>query len=148
MLRLPVTFLRYLLVLIAVTIVTSLQTVGIALMLAMLGRPPPPLTADASPALHDGDRHRRRLQRHRPYLSYYANIASGPAMVLVATSIFILVFLFTAAWYDLAAAGCPAGGGDAASRSAGLIIHHLTRGKKSLCPSSRTIDPPHGPEQA
>jgi ABC-type Mn2+/Zn2+ transport system permease subunit len=28
------------------------------------------------------------------YLSYYANIASGPAMVLVATAIFGVVFLF------------------------------------------------------
>ncbi|MEX1019109.1 MAG: metal ABC transporter permease, partial [Litorilinea sp.] len=28
------------------------------------------------------------------YLSYYVNVASGPAMVLVATAIFILVFVF------------------------------------------------------
>ena len=28
------------------------------------------------------------------YLSYYVNIASGPAMVLVVTAVFLLVFLF------------------------------------------------------
>ncbi len=97
-LRLPVTFLRYLLlVLIAVTIVVSLQTVGIALMLAMLVTP-----AAAAQLLT------RRLPYMMAvaaaigaasnviglYLSYYANIASGPAMVLVATAIFVLVFLF------------------------------------------------------
>ncbi len=97
-LRLPVTFLRYLLlVLIAVTIVVSLQTVGIALMLAMLVTP-----AAAAQLLT------RRLPYMMAvaaligaasnviglYLSYYANIASGPAMVLVATAIFALVFLF------------------------------------------------------
>lgn len=96
-LRLPVTFLRYLLlVLIAVTIVTSLQTVGIALMLAMLVTPAaaqllthrlPYMMATA--ALIGAVSNVTGL-----YLSYYANIASGPAMVLVATSIFILVFLF------------------------------------------------------
>jgi len=97
-LRLPVTFLRYLLlVLIAITIVTSLQTVGIALMLAMLVTPAaaaqllthrlPYMMATA--ALIGAVSNVTGL-----YLSYYANIASGPAMVLVATSIFILVFLF------------------------------------------------------
>jgi manganese/iron transport system permease protein len=97
-LRLPVTFLRYLLlVLIAVTIVTSLQTVGIALMLAMLVTPAaaaqllthrlPYMMATA--ALIGAVSNITGL-----YLSYYANIASGPAMVLVATGIFILVFFF------------------------------------------------------
>lgn len=97
-LRLPVTFLRYLLLLlIAVTIVTSLQTVGIALMLAMLVTPAaaaqiltkrlPYMMATA--ALIGAVSNVVGL-----YLSYYANIASGPAMVLVATTIFILVFLF------------------------------------------------------
>lgn len=96
-LRLPVKTLRYLLlILIAVTIVISLQTVGMALMLAML------ITPAAAAQL---------LTRRLPsmmltaagigalanvtglYLSYYINIASGPAMVLVATAIFGLVFL-------------------------------------------------------
>jgi manganese/iron transport system permease protein len=97
-LRLPATFLRYLLlVLIAVTIVISLQTVGVALMLAMLVTP-----AAAAQLLT------RRLPTMMAtaaaigafanitglYLSYYINIASGPAMVLVATLIFALTFLF------------------------------------------------------
>lgn len=97
-LRLPARTLRYLLfILIAVTIVVSLQTVGIALMLAML------VTPAAAAQL---------LTRRLPwmmcvaaligvtanvaglYLSFFINIASGPAMVLVATAIFIVVFLF------------------------------------------------------
>ncbi len=96
-LRLPESFLRYLLsILIAVTIVTSLQTVGVALVLAMLVTP-------AAVA--------QLLTRRLPtmmlvavgigifsnvsglYISYYMNVASGPAMVLVATAIFGLVFL-------------------------------------------------------
>jgi manganese/iron transport system permease protein len=97
-LRLPAKFLRYLLlVLIAVTIVVSLQTVGVALMLAMLVTP-----AAAAQLLT------RRLPTMMVtaatigalsnvtglYLSYYINVASGPAMVLVATAIFGFVFLF------------------------------------------------------
>ena len=97
-LRLPAGFLRYLLlVLIAVTIVVSLQTVGIALMLAML------VTPAATAQL---------LTRRLPtmmvtaaaigafsnvtglYLSYYINVASGPAMVLIATTCFGLAFAF------------------------------------------------------
>lgn len=97
-LRLPTTFLRYLLlVLIAVTIVTALQVVGIALMLAMF------VTPAATASL---------LTRRLPtmmgvaagigafsgvvgvYTSFYLNIASGAAVVLVATLIFVLVFLF------------------------------------------------------
>lgn len=96
-LRLPARFLRYLLfVLIAITIVVSLQTVGISLMLAML------VTPAAAAQL---------LTRRLPwmmlvaaligvasnvtglYLSYYVNVASGPAMVLVATAVFAIVFL-------------------------------------------------------
>jgi manganese/iron transport system permease protein len=97
-LRLPARMLRYLLlVLIALTIVVSLRTVGISLMLAML------VTPAAAAQL---------LTRRLPwmmvvaaligvtsnvtglYISYALNIASGPAMVLVATVIFALVFLF------------------------------------------------------
>ncbi|MCB8919190.1 MAG: metal ABC transporter permease [Pseudomonadales bacterium] len=96
-LRLPTTFLRYLLlVLIAITIVVSLQVVGIALMLAMF------VTPAAAASL---------LTRRLPsmmvlaaligavsgvvglYSSFYLNIASGPAVVLVATLLFVLVFL-------------------------------------------------------
>lgn len=97
-LRLPLTFLRYLLlILIAVTIVVALQVVGIALMLAMLVTP-----AAAASLLT------RRLATMMGiaaaiggfsgvaglYASYYLNIASGPAVVLVATAVFIIVFLF------------------------------------------------------
>jgi manganese/iron transport system permease protein len=97
-LRLPARFLRYLLfMLIAVTIVVSLQTVGISLMLAMLVTP-----AAAAQLLT------RRLPAMMAaaaligvtgnviglYVSFYINIASGPAMVLVATALFALVFLF------------------------------------------------------
>jgi ABC-type Mn2+/Zn2+ transport system permease subunit len=97
-LRLPTSFLRYLLlILIAVTIVTALQVVGIALMLAMF------VTPAAAASL---------LTRRLPtmmgvaavigavsgvvglYASYYLNVASGPAVVLVATLIFVLVFAF------------------------------------------------------
>ena len=96
-LRLPATFLRYLLLtLIALTVIVSLQTVGISLMLAMLVTP-----AAAAQLLT------RRLPNMMAvgtaigvfanvtglYLSYYLNIAAGPTMVLVATLIFGLVFL-------------------------------------------------------
>jgi manganese/iron transport system permease protein len=96
-LRLPAQFLRYLLlVMIAVVIVVALQTVGISLMVAML------ITPASAASL---------LTRRLPvmmllsavigafagisglYLSYYANVASGPAVVLVATAIFLLAFL-------------------------------------------------------
>lgn len=97
-LRLPMTFLRYLLlVLIAITVVTALQVVGIALMLAMFVTP-----AAAASLLT------RRLPTMMAlaaligaisgvvglYASYYLNVASGAAVVLVATAIFLLVFLF------------------------------------------------------
>lgn len=97
-LRLPVSALRYLLlVLIAVTIVISLQTVGVALMLAMLVTPAAAAqlltrrlpTMMAVAALIGAGSNVMGL-----YLSYYLNIASGPAMVLVATLVFGVVFLF------------------------------------------------------
>ena len=99
-LRLPTRFLNYLLlILIAVTIVVALQVVGVALMLAILVTP----AATAS-----------FLTRRLPsmmavsavigvfsgvvgvYASYYLNIASGPAVVLVATLIFLIVLAATA----------------------------------------------------
>jgi ABC-type Mn2+/Zn2+ transport system permease subunit len=98
-LRLPANFLRYLmLVLIAVTIVVALQVVGIALMLAMLVTP-----AAAASLLT------RRLSSMMAiaavigavsglvgvYASFHLNIASGPAVVLVATLIFLIVFIFS-----------------------------------------------------
>ena len=96
-LRLPTGFLRYLLlVLIAVTIVVALQVVGIALMLAML------VTPAAAASL---------LTRRLPsmmlvaafigaisgvtgiYASFHLDIATGPAVVLAASAIFLIVFL-------------------------------------------------------
>ena len=96
-LRLPTVFLRYLLLtLIAVTVVVALEVVGITLVVAMLVTP-----AAAASLLT------RRLQAMMLaaaaigtlaaivglYASFYLNVASGPAVVLVATGIFALVFL-------------------------------------------------------
>jgi manganese/iron transport system permease protein len=97
-LRLPARALEnFLLILIAVTIVVSLQTVGVALMVAML------VTPAATAYL---------LTRRLPimmalaaglaalsaiiglYLSYYLSIASGAAIVLTATAFFAIAFAF------------------------------------------------------
>lgn len=96
-LRLPVRALDYLLfILIALAVVISLQTVGVALMVAML------VTPAATAYL---------LTRRLPimmvfaailaslagviglYLSYYLSIASGAAIVLTSTLFFILVWI-------------------------------------------------------
>ena len=98
-LRLPSNLLNYLLlVLIAVTTVVSLQTVGVALMVAML------VTPAATAYL---------LTRRLPtmmvlaafvgalsgmvglYLSYYVSVASGAAIVLTCTAFFVLALLFS-----------------------------------------------------
>lgn len=100
-LRLPARFFEYtLFVLIAVATVVSLQTVGVALVVAML------VTPAATAYL---------LTRRLPvmmvlaaadgalsglvglYLSYYANIASGAAIVLTSTAFFALAWLGRAA---------------------------------------------------
>lgn len=97
-LRWPAELLRHvLLILLALTIVISLQTVGVGLVAAML------VTPAATAYL---------LTRRLPvmmvisalvgafsclvglYLSYYANIASGSAVVLTATACFLLAFFF------------------------------------------------------
>jgi manganese/iron transport system permease protein len=90
-------FRNLMLVLLAITIVVSMQTVGIGLVAAML------VTPAATAYL---------LTRRLPmmmtisgcigaissitglYISYYLNIASGAAIVLVATGFFLLAFLF------------------------------------------------------
>jgi len=96
-LRLPARSLEYLLlILIALTIVVSLQTVGVALMVAML------VTPAATAYL---------VTRRLPvmmglaaviaslsgiiglYISFYLSISSGAAIVLTATAIFLLVWL-------------------------------------------------------
>lgn len=97
-LRLPTGLLRSsLLILLSISIVVSLQTVGIGLVAAML------VTPGATASL---------LTRRLPimmalagflgalssvtglYLSYYLNIVSGSAIVLVATLFFLLAFFF------------------------------------------------------
>ena len=97
-LRLPVYWLsNLLLVLIAITIAVSMQTVGVALMVAMLVTP----AATASLLVH-------RLPAMMAtaaclaaisgviglYVSYYLGITSGSAIVLIATCGFVLAFLF------------------------------------------------------
>ena len=96
-LRIPDRLLYYLLlILIAVAIVISLQTVGVALMMAML------VTPAATAYL---------LTRRLPammvlaaligafsgvvglYLSFYVSVASGAAIVLMCTTLFVLAFL-------------------------------------------------------
>ena len=97
-LRLPVTFLNYLLLLlIAVTIVVALQVVGVSLMMAMLVTPaaaasfltrrlPSMMAVAAGIGVFSGVA--------GVYAGYYLNIASGPAVVLAAT----LIFLVALAW--------------------------------------------------
>ncbi len=95
----PVRFVQYLLpVLVGVTTVASLKAVGIVLVLALLVTPP------ATAAL---------LARRLPaimacsvviglaatvaglYLSFYADLPSGPSIVMVATGLFIAALLFS-----------------------------------------------------
>lgn len=95
----PVRFIQYLLpVLVGVTTVVSLKAVGIILVLALLVTPPATGTL---------------LARRLPgivayslgtavvatviglYLSFYANLPSGPSIVVVATALFLLALLFS-----------------------------------------------------
>ncbi len=97
-LRLPAQFFRYLLlIMLAVTIVVALQTVGVGLMVAML------ITPAAAASL---------LTRRLPammvtaaligaasgviglYLSFYISVASGAAVVLVCTAFFLIALFF------------------------------------------------------
>ena len=97
-LRLPAGVLHYLLlVLIAVTVVVSLQTVGVALMVAMLVTPAATayLLARRLPVMMlTGAAIGAISAVSGLYLSFYINVASGAAIVLVCTAIFILAFLF------------------------------------------------------
>ena len=98
-LRLPIRWLDYLLIaLIAMSIVVSLQTVGVTLMVAML------ITPAATASLLT-----RKLTRMMLiaaliavfsgitglYLSYYLNLASGSAIVLTCTAVFAVVWGIT-----------------------------------------------------
>ncbi|MFN2290063.1 MAG: metal ABC transporter permease [Anaerolineae bacterium] len=97
-LRLPLSTLQYLLlVLIALTIVVSLQTVGVALMVAMLVTPAATaylLTRRLWHMMIVGAAVGVLSSIGGLYLSFYVNIASGSAVVLVATALFIVAFLF------------------------------------------------------
>jgi manganese/iron transport system permease protein len=98
-LRIPTQIFEYLqLILIALAIAVSFQAVGVALMVAML------VTPAAAAYL---------LTKRLPvmmilaaiiasisgviglYLSYYVNVASGPAIVLVATGLFLIAWLYS-----------------------------------------------------
>ncbi len=95
-LRLPVGLLEnVLLTLIAVTIAVSLQTVGVALMVAMLVTPAATayLLTHRLPVMMALAALIASLSGVAGlYLSYYLSIASGAAIVLTATAIFIAVF--------------------------------------------------------
>ncbi len=95
--RLPVTLFNYLLlILIAVVVVVALQTVGIALVLAMLITPPSTallLTHRLPIVIGLGAVLGALAGVSGLYLSYYINIASGAAIVLVSVGVFVLVFL-------------------------------------------------------
>jgi ABC-type Mn2+/Zn2+ transport system permease subunit len=97
-LRLPVTFLKnLLLVLIAVVIVTSLQAVGVTLVLAMLVTPAASaylLTRRLPAMMALGAAQGAAGAVIGLYLSYYWNLASGPAIVLTETVLFFVVLLF------------------------------------------------------
>jgi ABC-type Mn2+/Zn2+ transport system permease subunit len=109
--RLPVDLLQnLLLVLVAVVIVMSIQSVGVALVLAMLVTP-----ASAAHLIT------RRLGDMMAvsvglgmasavaglYLSFYVNIASGPAIVLAETAAFAGIYLFAPRRARLAGAQLP-----------------------------------------
>jgi ABC-type Mn2+/Zn2+ transport system permease subunit len=95
-LRLPVNFLQnLLLVLLAVVIVVSIQAVGVALVLAMLVTPASAayLLTRRLPAMMLAGAGIGALSAVLGlYLSFYWNVASGPAIVLIETAIFFLVF--------------------------------------------------------
>ncbi len=95
-LHLPTTFLNnLLLILIALTVVLSLQTVGLALMTAMLITP-----AATAYLLTHNMKWMMGLSALIGaisallglYLSFYVNVASGPAIVLICTAMFLLTF--------------------------------------------------------
>jgi manganese/iron transport system permease protein len=96
-LRLPLTGLHYLLLLlIALTVVVSLQTVGVALMVAMLVTPAATaylLTRRLWHMMIVGAVVGAVSSVAGLYLSFYVNVASGAAVVLVATGLFVLAFL-------------------------------------------------------
>jgi manganese/iron transport system permease protein len=97
-LRLPSELLRNLMLgLLALTVVVSLQTVGVGLSAAMLVTPAATaylLTRRLLPMMLVSAAVGALASLLGLYLSYYLNIVSGSAIVLTATAIFVLAFLF------------------------------------------------------
>ncbi len=97
-LRLPAELLRNLmLILLSLTVVVSLQTVGVGLAAAMLVTPAATaylLTRRLWPMMLVSAGIGAVSSLVGLYSSYYLNIVSGSAIVLTATAIFLLVFLF------------------------------------------------------
>jgi len=97
-LRLPAELLRNLmLVLLALTVVVSLQTVGVSLAAAMLVTPAATaylLTRRLAPMMLVSALIGAISSVIGLYISYYFNIVSGSSIVLTATAIFLLAFLW------------------------------------------------------
>jgi manganese/iron transport system permease protein len=97
-LRMPANLLRsLLLVLIALTVVVSMQTVGVGLVAAMLVTPGATaylLTRRLSRMLFISALNGGLASISGLYLSFYLNIASGAAIVLCATLMFIFAYVF------------------------------------------------------
>jgi manganese/iron transport system permease protein len=98
-LRWPAELIRnVLLLLLALTVVVSMQTVGVGLVAAMLVTPPATayLLTKRLPAMMALSALFGALSAILGlYISYYANIVSGPAIVLTATGFFLLAYLFS-----------------------------------------------------
>lgn len=96
-LRLPVSFLYYLqLILLAVVIVIALQTVGVAMMIALLVTPPAAarMVTRRVPAMMAVAAGIGAVSAVAGmYASYYLGVASGAAIVLAATGGFLLAWL-------------------------------------------------------
>lgn len=96
-LRLPAELLRnVMLILLAVTVVISLQTVGVGLAAAMLVTPAATaylLARRLAPMMLISAAIGAFSSLVGLYLSYYLNIVSGSAIVLTATAVFLVVFL-------------------------------------------------------
>src|SRR3972149_641700 len=96
--RLPADLLRMLmLVLLALTVVVSMQTVGVGLAAAMLVTPAATaylLTRRLLPMMLSAALLGALSAVIGLYVSYYANIVSGAAIVLTATGFFVLAWLF------------------------------------------------------
>jgi manganese/iron transport system permease protein len=87
-----------LLLLLALTVVVSMQTVGVGLVAAMLVTPPATayLLTRRLPAMMAVSALIGALSAIVGlYVSYYANIVSGPAIVLTATGFFLMAYLFS-----------------------------------------------------